>query len=94
MLIKQKSILLRHSILLLLLSGVTVEYTNAQSKEVLKIMNEVRTDPQSFLNGRLLPYLKEHELENNSYAKSLVSELEVAKPVNALQLSSETKDFA
>jgi len=57
-------------------------------------MNEVRTDPQGFLNGRLLPYLKEHELENNSYSKSLVSELKVAKPVNALQSSSVLEKLA
>jgi len=80
--------------LLFLLCIVTVEFTNAQTAEVLKIMNEVRTSPQSFLNGRLLPYLKAHELESNSYAKSLVSELEVAKPVSALQSSSVLEKLA
>ena len=88
MLIKSKSILL-----LLLLSAI-MEYANAQVDEVLKIMNEVRTDPKSFLNGRLLPYLKEHELENNSYAKSLVSELKAAKPVGALESSSVLEKLA
>ncbi len=94
MLIKQKSILLQQLILLLLLSAAPFEYANAQSEAALKIMNEVRTDPQGFLNLRLLPYLKEHELENNSYAKSLVSELRVAKPVNALQSSSVLEKLA
>jgi uncharacterized protein YkwD len=94
MLIKEKSILFRHFILLLLLLAVTVKYTHAQTEEVLKIMNEVRTDPQGFLNGRLLPYLKEHELENNSYAKSLISELKAAKPINALQSSSVLEKLA
>jgi len=34
------------------------------------------------------PISKEHELENNSFAESLISELKKAKPVNALQSSS------
>jgi len=83
-----------HLILSLFLWVVSSEFVYAQTEEVLKIMNEVRTDPQGFLNGRLLPYLKEHELENNSYAKSLVSELKVAKPVNALQSSSVLEKLA
>ena len=83
-----------HLILSLFLWVVSSEFVYAQTEEVLKIMNEVRTDPQGFLNGRLLPYLKEHELEDNSYAKSLVSELKVAKPVNALQSSSVLEKLA
>jgi len=79
--------------LLFLLSIITV-VANAQTEDVLRIMNEVRTNPQSFLNGRLLPYLKEHGLENNSYAKSLVTELEIAKPINALQSSSVLQKLA
>ena len=94
MVIKQRSILLRHLVLLFLLTAFTADYTNAQTEEVLKIMNEVRTDPQIFLNGRLLPYLKEHELENNSFAESLISELKKAKPVNALQSSSVLEKLA
>ena len=94
MLIKQRLIPLRHLILLFLLSAASQENTHAQTEEVLQLMNEVRTDPQGFLNGRLLPYVKEHELENNSYAKSLVSELTIAKPVNALQSSSVLEKLA
>lgn len=90
MIIRHKS----HLILLLLFWVTSAEFTYAQTEEVLKIMNEARTDPQGFLSGRLLPYLKEHELENNSYAKSLVSELEIAKPVNALQSSSVLEKLA
>jgi uncharacterized protein YkwD len=60
---------------------------NAQTEEVLGLMNEVRTDPQVFLNARLLPYLKENELEDNTYAKSLVEELKVAPKVEALKMS-------
>lgn len=59
----------------------------AQPEEVLRLMNEVRTDPQGFLQTRLLPYLKENELEENSYAKSLVAELKVARKLETLQMS-------
>jgi uncharacterized protein YkwD len=94
MVIKQMSFQLRLSLILFLLSTVSMQYINAQPEEVLKIMNEVRTDPKVFLNARLLPYLKEHELEDNPYAKSLISELKVAKPVNALQPSTVLEKLA
>jgi uncharacterized protein YkwD len=89
MIIKRKSYLI-----LVLLCIATAKFSNAQTEEVLKILNEARTNPQGFLSGRLSPYLKEHELENNSYAKSLVSELKVAKPLNALQSSSVLEKLA
>ena len=56
-------------------------------EEVLKLINEARTDPQVFLQARLLPYLKEHEMENNTFAKSLVDDLKSAKKINPLQAS-------
>jgi len=59
----------------------------AQPEEVLKLMNEVRTTPQVFLQMRLLPYVKEKEMESNTYAQSLIEELKVAKPKNPLQSS-------
>lgn len=59
----------------------------AQPDEVLALMNEVRTDPQSFLTRRLLPFLKENELEDNSYALSLIDELKAAKKIQPLNSS-------
>jgi len=59
----------------------------AQPEEVLKIMNEARTDPQGFLSSRLMPFVKENELEGNPYAQSLMEALRVAKPTKPLQLS-------
>lgn len=86
MLPKYTSIPLRQLVTLLLLS-ILVEYSYAQSDDVLKIMNEVRTHPQEFLQTRLLPFVKEHEMESNPYARSLIEELKVAKSINPLQLS-------
>ncbi|MBS1507518.1 MAG: CAP domain-containing protein [Bacteroidetes bacterium] len=74
--------------LLFLLFCFSADSTFAQPEEVLSLMNEVRTNPQGFLQARLLPYLKENELEENAYAKSLVTELTSAHKLEALQMSA------
>jgi uncharacterized protein YkwD len=63
-------------------------FSGAQPDEVLKIINEVRTDPQEFLKARLMPYIKEKGMADNSYAKSLVEDLKTAKKVNPLESSA------
>jgi uncharacterized protein YkwD len=61
----------------------------AQSKidEVLALLNEVRTQPQLFLDNRLTPYLEQNGLQENAYAKSLVDDLKTRKPTDSLKLS-------
>lgn len=61
----------------------------AQSKidEVLALLNEVRTQPQLFLDNRLTPYLEQNGLQENTYAKSLVEDLKTRKPADSLNLS-------
>jgi len=61
----------------------------AQSKidEVLALLNEVRTQPQLFLDNRLTPYLEQNGLQENAYAKSLVEALKTRKPADSLKLS-------
>jgi len=87
------SILLKHVNSLILFCAVsTCSYS--QSEEVLKIMNEVRTDPQVFLQTRLISFVKENDLEGNSYAKSLIEELKIAKPTNPLQSSPVLEKLA
>jgi len=66
----------------------------AQPDQVLALMNEVRTDPQGFLNQRLLPFVKEKQLEDNSYTKSLVAELKAAKKINPLHSSPTLEKLA
>jgi len=90
---KSYSILLKSFNTLILFCAIAT-YCYSQTEEVLKIMNEVRTDPQVFLQTRLLPFVKENDLESNSYAKSLIEELKVAKPKNPLQTSSELEKLA
>jgi len=57
-------------------------------------MNEVRTEPQVFLQARLFPFVKENGLENNTYAKTLIEELKTAKPKNPLQSSQVLEKLA
>ncbi len=61
----------------------------AQTKtdEVLRLLNEVRTQPQLFLNNRLTPYLEQNGLQENPFAKSLIEDLKNRKPVDSLKLS-------
>ncbi len=63
------------------------ESSMAQTDEVLTLINEARTDPQGFLQNRLTPYLKENDMEDNDYAKSLVSDLTSAKKLAPLTSS-------
>lgn len=80
------------TILLLLIS--TTSSAQSREEEVLKILNEVRTDPQSFIKTYLTPYLKENNLANNRYAKSLVSDLKKTKKMNALKTSAALNEVA
>src|SRR5579871_3220191 len=66
----------------------------SQKDEVLILINEVRTDPQTFLEKRLNPFIKEKELESNSYAQSLVSELKVANKLQPLTASPVLEKLA
>ena len=90
---KSYSILLKPVNTLILFCAIST-YSYSQTEEVLKIMNEARTDPQVFLQTRLLPFVKENDLESNPYAKSLIEELKVAKPKNPLQTSSVLEKLA
>ena len=63
-------------------------YSFGQPEEVMKIMNEARTDPQAFLQTRLIPYLKDKNMESNSYAQSLIADLKSAGKVKPF-VSSE-----
>lgn len=84
---------MRRIIFLLLLISTT-GYTQSREEEVLKILNAVRTDPQGFIKTQLTPYLKENNLTNNRYAKSLILDLKKTKKMNVLKMSSSLSDVA
>jgi uncharacterized protein YkwD len=58
-----------------------------QEKEVLELLNAVRTNPKKFAEMHALPYIKENGLEKNRYAKSLLQDLKQTKPMGALQVA-------
>ncbi|MCW5912790.1 MAG: CAP domain-containing protein [Cyclobacteriaceae bacterium] len=65
-----------------------------QEQEVLNLLNEVRTNPKRFIKTRVTPYLESKSLTGNRFAKSLIQDLNKAKPVRALQSSPALVDAA
>src|SRR5882672_3402305 len=92
MIVTTKRLLLKH----LFFSALFFSHylVMAQPEQVLALMNEVRTDPQGFLAHRLLPFVKEKQLEDNSYAKSLIEELKSARKINPLKPSAPLEKLA
>lgn len=74
-------------LLIFLLSWSATSFCQTKVEEVLSLMNEVRTNPSLFLKDRLLPYLTQKPMEENTYVKSLKEELEKRPGVGALTLS-------
>lgn len=72
----------------------TFGYSQSQEKEVLNLLNQVRTNPQGFITSHVKDYLKENNLSNNSYAKSLMADLKKCKKMGELQLSKPLTDVA
>jgi uncharacterized protein YkwD len=79
--------MLKRLFLLLCLFGALESFAQNQEKEVLELLNAVRTDPKKFMDKHVLPYIEANKLTKNRYAKSLVSDLKKTKPMAALQLS-------
>jgi uncharacterized protein YkwD len=78
---------------LLLLTSVN---GNSQSHddEVLKLLNTVRTNPTAFIRSHVNQYLKERDLINNRYAKSLVADLKKCKKMQELKISKALNTVA
>ncbi len=81
-------------ILTLYLFGTTVSFAQDQEQEVLELLNAVRTNPKEFANTHAQPYIKENELEENRFAKSLLKDLKQTQPMGALQLTKVLTDVA
>lgn len=63
------------------------------NNEVLILVNQVRTDPERFLNEQLLPYLKIHSI-NTRDSRSLIRTLKNYKPTIALKQFSKLDQMA
>lgn len=78
----------------LFLLGTVVSSAQDQEKEVLELLNAVRTNPKKFSDTYALPYIKENGLEKNRYAKSLLQDLKQTKGMGALQQAPALTDAA
>lgn len=56
----------------------SVDFMTAEEQKVVFFMNLVRLEPQVFLTDVLQPYVKFHELNENTYLKSLYRDLSKA----------------
>ena len=81
-------------ILTLFLFGTVASFTQDQEKEVLELLNAVRTNPKKFADTHALPYIKENGLKKNRYAKSLLQDLKQTKAMGALQVAQALTDVA
>ncbi len=59
-----------------------------KEKEVLKLLNLVRTNPKGFIKSYVNDYLKSNNMTQNSYAKSLLTDLKKTEKMSALQFSA------
>jgi uncharacterized protein YkwD len=58
-----------------------------KEKEVLKLLNLVRTNPKGFIKSHVNDYLKSNTMTQNSYAKSLITDLKKTEKMSVLQFS-------
>lgn len=81
-------------ILTLFLFGTAASFAQDQEKEILELLNSVRTNPKKFAQTHAQPYIKENGLEKNRYAKSLLQDLMQTKAMGALQVAQALTDVA
>lgn len=62
--------------------------------EVLEYINDVRTNPQQFLEDVAKPYINENNLSNNRYASSLIKELKNTTALSPLVFDSSLQSLA
>lgn len=74
-------------LLFLILALSSHGLAQTQEQEVLALLNDVRTHPQQFLKDQVEPYLVEHNLTRNSFARSLVKELKSINAMGDLQMA-------
>lgn len=83
------------TILILLTVGIAFsQEPSAQEKEILKVINEMRQDPQGFLEREVKPYIENHDLRNNRYARSLIRELRDLEPLPSFSIDSSLQEMA
>lgn len=85
---------MKHLLILIVLAASGTTLAQSQEREVLALLNEVRSAPKRFLKNRLEPYLVAKDLTKNGYAKSLVKELKDLQAIGKLQTSVPLTEIA
>ncbi len=67
---------------------------NSIERDVLKYINEVRTNPKKFKQEILIPFLKVNKGYSNKYVKSLKKDLDQLTPLPPLKNHEVLKEFA
>lgn len=80
-------------ILCILISFSGFSQTTSETK-VLDYINQVRTNPQLFLNEVALPYIKNNDFSRNRYAKSLIRELQKQDSIQPLAFESSLQEMS
>lgn len=80
-------------ILSFIITGASFGQT-ASEKEVLEYINQVRTNPQLFLENIALQYINNNGFSRNSYAKSLIGELEKLDAMQPLKFEKSLQEMS
>lgn len=75
-------------------TGFKTAYLNADEKEVVLLINLARHNGSVFWDSIALPYIKEHELKESSYTRSLKVDLQKAKGLQALYPNEQLFEVA
>ena len=75
-------------------ADLKVNYMTLEEQNVIFYMNLVRLQPKIFLETIVRPYIKEYEMENNSFAKSLIKDLKKSKSVGVLKPKKDLFEVA
>ena len=80
-------------ILLFSIPSFSQEATSHE-KDILNVLNQVRTNPQSFLDTVVMPYIEKHNLKSNIYARSLIKDLKKQDALTPLTIDSSLQEMA
>ncbi|MDZ7650578.1 MAG: CAP domain-containing protein [Cytophagales bacterium] len=74
-------------LVIILSCQISVLFAQSKEEEVLTLLNLIRTNPKGFIESHLNDYLQSHNMAQNGYAKSLLTDLKKTEKMSALQFS-------
>lgn len=82
------------SLFILLSTSSFCQEASKHEQEILKIINQVRSNPQGFLQKTAFPYIESNNLKTNSYARSLIRDLKKQEPLAIISIDSSLQIMA